>query len=72
MDFKKLHGMLRKGIVDITFQSLLSDKTHTRKYTLVNETVNQSDQSDRILVRDAQTGEFEDILLTSIIGTHCD
>ena len=72
VDIEKLKKMLEKNIVEITFESLKSGKTHSREYTLSQDYLplpnHISRQSgDRLIVWDVEFQKWEDILLTTII-----
>ena len=67
MKFKELQSMLLKDEYFITFQSMNSNKVHTKKCTL-KETPNKVNQKEgsSILVYLVDDKRYEDIKLTSI------
>ena len=66
---KKLIDILKEGIVEITFRSLKSNKTHKREYTthksFMPSLKNQS-ASDKILCYDVEFEKVEDIDVSTI------
>ena len=71
IDFEKLKEVLQKGIVEINFQSLKSNKTHSREYTLHPKFLPmkfQQSLSDKLIVWDVEFQKMEDIELETILS----
>ena len=70
IDSIKLIEVLKQGIVEITFRSLKSNKTHSREYTthesFMPSLKNQSNMSDKIICYDVEFGKVEDIDVSTI------
>ena len=70
IDGQKLIEVLKQGIVEITFRSLKSNKTHSREYTthesFMPSLKNQSNMSDKIICYDVEFGKVEDIDVSTI------
>ena len=70
IDSQKLIDLLDKGIVEIQFKSLKSNKTHSREYTTHSSFMpyikNQSDISDKIICYDVEFEKVEDIDVSTI------
>ena len=70
IDSQKLIDILKEGIVEITFKSLKSNKTHSREYTTHNSFMpslkSQSDISDKIICYDVEFEKVEDIDVSTI------
>ena len=70
IDSQKLIDLLSKGIVEIQFRSLKSNKTHSREYTTHNSFMpslkSQSDISDKIICYDVEFEKVEDIDVSTI------
>ena len=64
IDSSKLIDLLKQGIVEITFRSLKSNKTHSREYTKHDSYMpslkNQS-ASEKIICYDVEFEKVEDI-----------
>jgi hypothetical protein len=70
IDSQKLIDLLDKGIVEIQFKSLKSNKTHSREYTTHSSFMpyikSQSDTSDKIICYDVEFEKVEDIDVSTI------
>ena len=70
IDSQKLIEVLKQGVVEITFRSLKSNKTHSREYTthesFMPSLKNQSNMSDKIICYDVEFKKMEDIDVSTI------
>ena len=70
IESNKLIEVLKQGVVEITFRSLKSNKTHSREYTthesFMPSLKNQSNMSDKIICYDVEFGKVEDIDVSTI------
>tara|TARA_B100000963_G_scaffold277204_1_gene245544 strand:- start:208 stop:450 length:243 start_codon:yes stop_codon:yes gene_type:complete len=69
IDSIKLIEVLKQGIVEITFRSLKSNKTHSREYTTHESFMKagfKQSASDKIICYDVEFEKLEDIDVSTI------
>ena len=69
IDSQKLIDILKEGIVEITFRSLKSNKTHSREYTTHDSFMPikfKQSTSDKLICYDVEFEKLEDIDVSTI------